>query len=397
MRTGKADRDFLEHCFHKLLINFAWWVNKVDREGNNVFEGGFLGLDNITVVDRSEQLPDGAVLEQSDATGWMGMFCLNLMRIALELAKENRGLRGAGDQVLPALRLRRRRHEEHGQPRLPALGRARTASSTTCSRYPDGAFQQVPRALAGRPDPAVRRRAARSGVDRAVPGVHGERQLVPQEPPRPGRSTSSTRSSATASTTYVADDRQRTSSSAHAASASATPDEFLSDYGVRSLSKATRQHPFELDGSVGRLRAGRVGSRRSRAATRTGAGRSGSRPTFLLIESLRKLGKAFGADAHASPMPAARPADRRFRRWRDELADRLIRIFTARRRRPARPSTAAPPKFQDDPHWRDLHPVLRVLPRRQRRRPRRIAPDRLDRAGRVADRRVERGDGGIVT
>ncbi|MGH7897629.1 MAG: MGH1-like glycoside hydrolase domain-containing protein, partial [Candidatus Binatia bacterium] len=88
-RTGKPDRDFLERCFHKLLINFAWWVNKVDREGNNVFEGGFLGLDNITVIDRSERLPEGAVLEQSDATGWMGMFCLNLMRIALELAKEN--------------------------------------------------------------------------------------------------------------------------------------------------------------------------------------------------------------------------------------------------------------------------------------------------------------------
>ena len=89
LRSGTSDRAFLEQCFHKLLINFAWWVNKVDREGNNVFEGGFLGLDNITVVDRSERSPDGATLEQSDATGWMGMFCLNLMRIALELAQEN--------------------------------------------------------------------------------------------------------------------------------------------------------------------------------------------------------------------------------------------------------------------------------------------------------------------
>ena len=88
IRSGKADRDFLERCFHKLLMNFAWWVNKVDREGNNVFEGGFLGLDNITVLDRSEKLPDGTTLQQSDGTGWMGMFCLNMMRIALELAKE---------------------------------------------------------------------------------------------------------------------------------------------------------------------------------------------------------------------------------------------------------------------------------------------------------------------
>src|SRR2546422_3088153 len=94
IRSGKADRHFLERCFHKLLINFAWWINKVDTRGNNVFEGGFLGLDNITVVDRSEKLPHGAVLEQSDGTGWMGMFCLNMMRIALELAKENRVYEG---------------------------------------------------------------------------------------------------------------------------------------------------------------------------------------------------------------------------------------------------------------------------------------------------------------
>ena len=71
-------------------INFSVVGQQVDRAGNNVFEGGFLGLDNITVIDRSEPLPAGAVLEQSDATGWMGMFCLNLMRMALELAKENR-------------------------------------------------------------------------------------------------------------------------------------------------------------------------------------------------------------------------------------------------------------------------------------------------------------------
>ena len=88
-REGRADRDFLERCFHKLLINFAWWVNRVDREGNNVFEGGFLGLDNISVVNRSEPMPDGATLEQSDATGWMGAYCLALMRIALELSRDN--------------------------------------------------------------------------------------------------------------------------------------------------------------------------------------------------------------------------------------------------------------------------------------------------------------------
>jgi hypothetical protein len=88
-QKGKADRTFLERVFHKLLINFAWWVNKRDAEGNNVFDGGFLGLDNISVFDRSEPMPPGVRLEQADATAWMAMYCLDLMRIALELALEN--------------------------------------------------------------------------------------------------------------------------------------------------------------------------------------------------------------------------------------------------------------------------------------------------------------------
>ncbi len=88
-QAGKGDRAFLETIFHKMLLMFTWWVNRKDSEGNNIFQGGFLGLDNIGVFDRSAQLPDGTHLEQSDATSWMGMFCLNLMRIAIELALEN--------------------------------------------------------------------------------------------------------------------------------------------------------------------------------------------------------------------------------------------------------------------------------------------------------------------
>ncbi len=89
-QDGVLDRKFLEEIFHKLLLNFTWWVNKKDENGNNIFQGGFLGMDNIGVFDRSStHLPTGGYIEQSDGTSWMAMFTLNMLRISLELAKQN--------------------------------------------------------------------------------------------------------------------------------------------------------------------------------------------------------------------------------------------------------------------------------------------------------------------
>jgi hypothetical protein len=86
VRTGKPDVDWLERSFQKLLLNFTWWVNRKDRAGNNVFEGGFLGLDNIGVFDRSAPLPTGGHLDQADGTAWMALYCQNMLEIASELA-----------------------------------------------------------------------------------------------------------------------------------------------------------------------------------------------------------------------------------------------------------------------------------------------------------------------
>lgn len=86
-KTGKGDIDFLKRVFQKLLINFTWWVNRKDHKGKNVFEGGFLGLDNIGVFDRSSALPGGGMLEQADGTSWMAMYCLNMLEMALEIAQ----------------------------------------------------------------------------------------------------------------------------------------------------------------------------------------------------------------------------------------------------------------------------------------------------------------------
>ena len=88
LKKGKGDTEWLEKSFHKLLINFTWWVNRKDRNGHNVFEGGFLGLDNIGVFDRSAPLPTGGYLEQADGTAWMALFCQNMLEIAAELSVE---------------------------------------------------------------------------------------------------------------------------------------------------------------------------------------------------------------------------------------------------------------------------------------------------------------------
>ena len=118
--AAPGDRAFLERVFHKLLLNFTWWVNRKDAEGMNVFQGGFLGLDNIGVFDRSAPLPTGGHLEQSDGTSWMAMYSLNMLAIAIELAKREPGLRGRRQQVLGALPQHRARDE-----RRPPARRAR--------------------------------------------------------------------------------------------------------------------------------------------------------------------------------------------------------------------------------------------------------------------------------
>ena len=135
-RRGVGDREFLERIFHKLLLNFTWWVNRKDAEGRNVFQGGFLGLDNIGVFDRSAPLPTGGFLEQADGTGWMAMYTLEPAGHRDGARQGRSGVRRRRQQVLGALPLHRQRHEPPGQRRRRACGTKRTASSTTCCTCP---------------------------------------------------------------------------------------------------------------------------------------------------------------------------------------------------------------------------------------------------------------------
>ena len=123
--AAHGDRAFLERVFHKLMLNFTWWVNRKDAEGRNIFQGGFLGLDNIGIFDRSAPLPTGGHINQSDGTAWMAMYTLNLMRIALELAVRRPRLRRHRHQVLRALPLHRRGDDQYRRRRHRAVGRGR--------------------------------------------------------------------------------------------------------------------------------------------------------------------------------------------------------------------------------------------------------------------------------
>ena len=133
-RTGKGDLEWLEHAFQKLLLNFTWWVNRKDRDGSNLFEGGFLGLDNIGVFDRSAPLPTGGYLEQADGTAWMALFAQNMLQIAAQLAQERPGILSMAHEVrrtLPVDRVvdgpRRRGRRDVGRRGWLLLRRAAAA------------------------------------------------------------------------------------------------------------------------------------------------------------------------------------------------------------------------------------------------------------------------------
>ena len=275
VRSGQADRAFLERCFHKLLINFAWWVNKVDRLGNNIFEGGFLGLDNITVMDRSNRFSDGSVLEQSDGSGWMGMFCLNMMRIALELARENPVYEGLATKffqhyVYVAAAMK------HMGNRPYALWDDRDGFFYDVLRRPDQSFEKLRvRSLVGLVPLFAVERLEQAWIE---PFANFRRNLdwFLIEPPRPGRGSGATvkRGGAVTHVLTIVNDAQL----------GRILERVLGPGGV----PFRLRHPQPFQNPRGGIRLSSKGrlsatsrprrSARSRGETRTGVVRSGSRP-----------------------------------------------------------------------------------------------------------------------
>jgi len=345
-RTGKEDREFLEKCFHKLLINFAWWVNKVDSAGNNVFEGGFLGLDNITVIDRSDKLPGGAVLEQSDATGWMGMFCLNLMRIALELAKQDRAYEGLALKFFEHYIYIGAAMKNMGGKKY-SLWDEHDGFFYDVLRFPDGSFNKFRvRSLVGIIPLYAAETLRLDEIDSFDEFKTNFLWFVKNRPHLAASCCHYIDQRKQYELTIVNEDQLRRMLQRLVSS-----EEFLSDYGIRSLSKYHGRHPFTFGNSEVRYDP-------AESENKIKGGNSNWRgpiwfpTTFLIIESLRILGAGYGEDFKLC-IPGDSGGDRNLFEIGREIANRMIRIFT-RNESGDRPVYGGTAKFQHDPHWRDL-------------------------------------------
>jgi hypothetical protein len=349
---GRADRAFLERVFHKLLLNFTWWVNRKDAEGKNIFQGGFLGLDNIGVFDRSAPLPGGGHLEQSDGTSWMGMYCLNMLAIALELAREDPAYEDVASKFFE--------HFVYIAHAMHDLG----GEGINLWDERDGFYYDVLHQDGTHPCPLRLRSMVGliplfavetlepEIVDR-LPGFKRRMQwfidhhhdfadhVVEMEMEQGGMRrllSIVTRDQLPRVLGYMLDER-----------------EFLSPYGIRALSRYHRDHPFmvHVDGGVHA-----VSYEPAESTSGLFGGNSNWRGplwfpvNYLLIESLQKF-HYFYRDAFKVPFPTG--SDRQLDLWQvaAELSRRLTRIFLrgADGRRPVYGGTE---KFQRDPHWRDL-------------------------------------------
>ena len=334
-RWGRAERSFLERCFHKLLINFAWWVNKVDSQGNNVFEGGFLGLDNITVVDRSEKLPNGAVLEQSDGTGWMGFFCLYMMRIALELSVENKAYEGLATKFFQHYVYIGAAMKNMGG-RQYQLWDEKDGFFYDILRYPNGDFHKFRvRSLVGL-IPLFAVEVLKDSELRAHPDFLRDLTWFTHNRPELAGNVchSATVDGEPAQVLSIVDSGQLI----RILERVRDPEEFLSGFGVRSLSKYHQDHPFEFGHS-------RVRYAPAEEEIKLKGGNSNWRgpiwfpANYLLVESLLKFHAAHGSTQALDGLARS-------------IADRLIGIFE-RDANGRRPVFGGAEKFQTDPYWRD--------------------------------------------
>ncbi len=347
--TGKPDTAFLESVFHKLLMNFTWWVNRKDASGNNIFEGGFLGLDNIGVFDRSRPLPTGGQIEQSDGTSWMAMYCLNLLKIAIELAKTNPVYEDIASKFF-----------EHFLYIAAAMNGSGTKGLWDEEdefyydrlKLPSGEqFPMRVRSLVGLiPLFAVDTLDAET-ID-ALPGFRRRMEwFIENRPDLAANLASMTREGVADRRllSLVGRDRLRA-----VLKRLLDPNEFLSDYGIRGLSKFHQQHPYVLHANGTEHR---VDYEPGESQSGLFGGNSNWRGpiwfpvNYLLIESLQKFHHYHG-DAIEVECPTGSGNMMTLDKVCEELSRRLSSIFLPCANG-SRPGMAHHPKFSDDPHFKN--------------------------------------------
>ena len=329
--------------FHKLLLNFTWWVNRKDQAGDNVFEGGFLGLDNIGPFDRSKDVPGGAVLEQSDGTAWMARYCLDMLDVALALAVRDRVYEDIAIKffehfslIAAAMERRGLWDEEtgfyHDQLRLVDGSCQKVRSFSVVGLLPltataflsAGARASLPELMASI-ERLIRFRQADIDIVAHVHDVGEGDQLLSVVPPE---------------------------RIARLLTRMLDPDQFLSPHGIRSLSRIHRDAPLEfvVDGRVQRL-----DYEPAESTTALFGGNSNWRGpvwfpvNYLLVEALRRLHDGLG-NRFEVECPVGSSDMASLREVADVLSDRLISLFT-RDVDGKRPCSGGVARLQHDPQW----------------------------------------------
>jgi hypothetical protein len=349
---GVADRAFLEKVFHKLLLNFTWWVNRKDPDGSNIFQGGFLGLDNIGVFDRSAPLPTGGHLEQSDGTSWMGMYCLNMLAIALELAKEDRAYEDIASKFFEHFVYIAHAMNNFGS-RGKSLWDEEDGFYYDVLHLPNGEdhFLKV-RSMVGLIPLFGVETLEPEAIDK-LPGFKRRMQwFIDNHPDVPDHIDMSQKSARGTRLLLSLVSKKRLG---RVLSHMLDESEFLSPYGIRALSRFHKDHPYELrfNGTVNS-----VNYEPAESATGTFGGNSNWRGpiwfpvNYLLVESLQKYHHYYGEDFKvACPTGSNNQTDL----WQvaAEISRRLTRLFL-RDDQGRRPVNGPAEVFQSDPYWRDL-------------------------------------------
>lgn len=350
-QRGEGDVAWLKHAFQKLLLNFTWWVNRKDPAGKNVFEGGFLGLDNIGIFDRSAPLPTGGFLEQADGTAWMALFAQNMLEIAGELARYDPMYEEMASKFVEHFFWIAGAMDRMGEHQ-DEMWDEQDGFFYDLLRLPNGDGMRLKvRSMVGLLPlcattvfPADMRERMPRMFRRAITFINSHPQLMANiAPPRMSQVTGRNMLA------IVNEDKLR-----RILARMLDENEFLSEYGIRALSQYYRDHPFVLSVHGEEYR---VAYLPAESDTGMFGGNSNWRGpiwmpvNLLLIRALLQLYSYYG-DEFKVECPTGSGAYMTLFEVANEIARRLVRIFT-RNADGKRPVYGGAEKFQTDPHWRD--------------------------------------------